>query len=183
MRPRQLFVVTRLGVGLSCLAVAACGNGSAPPTAGGASTPDTEVRVAAVGGFRLVKAPMIVRDDVAGQASDVTVYFRVNRRLPEGSYATVDGQRPASRVLTRFVPRNERCYRLDAGGTKKSPWMGVPLGTSATFRLHIHGQPRALTAEAPLQAPLPIEKNSKGLGSPDLPYEHRLHCTRTRHAS
>jgi hypothetical protein len=130
-----------------------------------------------------VKAPMIVREDFEGQASDVTVYFRVNRRLPEGSYATVDGQQPASRVLTRFVPRNERCYRLDAGGTKKSPWMGVPLGTSATFRLRIHGQPRALTAEAPLQAPLPVAKNSKGLDSPDLAYEHRLHCTRARHAS
>lgn len=73
-----------------------------------------------VDGYRLVKPPIIVREDADGVASVVSVYFRVNRRLPNGSYATVDGESPESRILTMFVPKNDRCYRLDAGGTKKS---------------------------------------------------------------
>lgn len=47
MRPRQLFVVPLLEVGFSCLAVAACGHGSALPRAGGVSTRDADVRVRA----------------------------------------------------------------------------------------------------------------------------------------
>ena len=129
-------------------------------------------------GYRFVKSPIIVRMDVSGQASDVSVYFRMNGRLPKGSYATVDSQPPARRALTPFVPKNDRCYRQDAGGTMRSPWMDVPLGTSATFALHIHGVAKALKAIAPLTAPLPIEKNANGIGNEGLAYERKLHCLR-----
>jgi hypothetical protein len=143
-----------------------------------AARPAVVARAESVGGYRFVKSPIIVRMDVSGQASDVSVYFRMNRRLPKGSYATVDSQPPARRALTPFVPKNDRCYRQDAGGTMRSPWMGVPLGTSATFALHIRGVAKALKAIAPLTAPLPIEKNANGIGNEGLAYERKLHCLR-----
>jgi hypothetical protein len=174
---------TALGLGLGCLAALACGGPGRPaaPTNAHPAVAAT-TSAASVDGYRLVKPPVIVREDSAGEASSVSVYFRVNRRLPRGSYATVDGQQPESRVLTRFVPKNDRCYRLDAGGTKKSPWMNVPLGTPADFRLHVRGHDRVLTARAPLQAPLPVERNANGIGSEGLAYERRLNCLRAGRA-
>jgi hypothetical protein len=131
------------------------------------------------GDYRFVKPPLIVREDFVSGASDVTVYFRMNRRLPQGSYGTVDGQRPADRIAKWFVLRNDRCYRQYAGGTKRSPWVGTPLGTPATFALHIRGVGKALKAVAGLMAPLPSEKNANGIGNEGLAYEHRLHCRRS----
>lgn len=174
-----------LGLGLGCLALLACGGGSTRDvTSIGRSTAITAAATGgpSVDGYRLVKPPIIVREDTPGEASGVSVYFRMNRRLPQGSYGTVDSQPPESRVLTRFVPKNDRCYRLDEGGTKSSPWMNVPLGTAADFKLHIHGAGRALTAQAPLQAPLPIERNADGIGNEGLAYERRLHCLRAGNA-
>jgi hypothetical protein len=174
---------TFLGLGLGCLAALGCGGPSQPATPTNAR-PAVAVTAsgASVDGYRLVKPPIIVREDSAGEASTVSVYFRLNRRLPRGSYGTVDGQQPESRVLTRFVPKNDRCYRLDAGGTKNSPWMGVPLATLAVLRIYIRGHGKALTARAPLQAPLPVERNANGLGNEGLAYERRLHCLRAGRA-
>jgi hypothetical protein len=93
-----------------------------------------------VSGYRFVRRPLIVREDVSDDVSDVTVYFRLNRRLPKGSYGEVDGEPPASRTATSFVPKNERCYLQYAGGTKDSPWRGVALVTS------IRGRSGAATA-------------------------------------
>lgn len=129
-------------------------------------------------GYRFVRPPLIVRDDVSHDVSDVTVYFRLNRRLPNGAYGEVDGEPPASRVATSFVPDNERCSMQYAGGTKASHWRGVPLGTRATFALHIPGLSRPLKADAPLMAPLPVQKNASGIGSEGLAYERRLGCVR-----
>src|SRR6201991_4967749 len=123
MRSRRLLLVSALGLG--CLALLGCGGGSRTPS------------VAVADGYRFVEPPIVVRQDIAGQASGVTVYFRTNRPLPEGSYATVDGGPPASRFLRRFVPRDNRCYRRDEAGRHAAPWLGLPLGTAADVRLQI----------------------------------------------
>ncbi|WP_324341993.1 hypothetical protein [Baekduia sp.] len=135
-----------------------------------------------VSGYRFVKPPLIVRQDLSDQASDVTVYFRMNRRLPKGSYGEVVSQPPATRKAVWFLPKSERCYMQYAGGTKHSPWSGVPLGTPATLALHIHGVSQTLQAVSPLIAPLPVQRNPKGLGDEGLAHEHRLHCLRERRA-
>ena len=179
MRYGQLKLVSVAALlGTGGLAATAYAGHDTRTTTATTARPTAIARTESVGGYRFVKSPIIVRLDVSGRASDVSVYFRMNRRLPKGSYATVDGQPPARRALTPFVPKNDRCYRQDAGGTMRSPWMGVPLGTSATFALHIHGVAKTLKAIAPLTAPLPIEKNANGIGNEGLAYERKLHCLR-----
>jgi hypothetical protein len=97
----------RLVLGASCvslaLAAAACGDAT---TGSPSAVGQTSARVS---GYRFVRPPLIVRDDVSHDVSDVTVYFRLNRRLPNGAYGEVDGEPPASRAVTSFVPDNERC--------------------------------------------------------------------------
>jgi hypothetical protein len=168
-------------LGAGAMAATACAGRDARTGKATATRSAAPALAKTASGYRFTKPPVIVRADVSGQASDLSVYFRMNRRLPKGSYATVDGQPPAKRDLTPFVPKNDRCYRQDAGATKRSPWMGVPLGTAATFALHIHGVTKALKAVAPLTAPLLVEKNANGIGNEDLAYERKLHCRRDDH--
>jgi hypothetical protein len=188
-------VTLRAGLVRALCAVALAAAATAGGSCGGSGARDEPARSApaataagGAGGYRFVGTPLAVIDRGERGAGSGTfeVWFRLNRRLPVRqrrirARGTLNGAAGEFGVLG--VPGRRPCYSQDIGLTRSDvdPVLRDPHpGDRVTFRLTIDGVPEPLEATVPLVDPLPLVRDSRGLGVVDAAYARELGCRRVR---
>lgn len=137
---------------LAVLAAAGCGAttrtpptapATAPPartTAVPGPTPRVRFHSPQRDGYRFLRAPLVVRED----GGDFTLYVHMNRRLPRGAGASVDGAFGGF-ALRRTTPGSDTCYaeEMDIRRDETVPQEQIAPGDLVTVKLHprSHGAP------------------------------------------
>lgn len=168
------------GSRLSCAALAALGLAVAATTP--AQRPAPAIHTNTVGGIRMTREPVVVRDPPG-----YVVYVRTDRALPRrrtGSLDAsleVDGAHSGVR-LSRSSPHST-CYHQDDDLLRlgSRPSSEVPLGTRLKVRLYVGDHRTPIRATAPLRPDLPpyvVSPGPPSVTDPDEPALRLLGCGR-----